>query len=67
MATLLRNTWGSTIGSLSFDYSCQRLDDEGRLFTCIVKDRTDMVRLVSFDVSCDGMNCTWKDYPSYVG
>jgi hypothetical protein len=52
VAALLRHTWGTTIGSPSFDYSCMRLDDRGRLFTCLAKDRTDMVRLASFDVIC---------------
>ncbi len=67
VAALLRAKWGSTIGSPSFDYSCRRLDDRGRLFTCLARDRTDTVRLASFDVICDASNCTWTDYPSYVG
>ena len=67
VAALLRHKWGSTIGSPSFDYSCTRLDARGRLFTCLAEDRTDMVRLASFDVICDVSSCTWTDYPSYVG
>ena len=67
VATLLRDTWGTTKGSPSFDYSCTRLDDRGRLFTCLAKDRTDMVKLASFDVICNASNCTWTDYPAYLG
>jgi len=67
VAALLRNTWGSTKGSPSFDYSCTRLDDRGRLFTCLARDRTDMVRLASFDVICDASSCKWTDYPAYLG
>lgn len=67
VAALLRHTWGTTTGSPSFDYSCTRLDDRGRLFTCLAKDRTDMVRLASFDVICNASKCTWTDYPSYLG
>jgi len=67
VAALLRHTWGATTGSPSFDYSCRRLDDRGHLFTCLAKDRTDTVRLASFDVICDATRCTWTDYPAYVG
>jgi hypothetical protein len=67
VAALLRHTWGTTKGSPAFDYSCTRLDDRGRLFTCLAKDRTDMVRLASFDVVCNASSCTWTDYPSYEG
>jgi hypothetical protein len=67
VAALLRHTWGTTMGSPSFDYSCMKLDDHGRLFTCLAKDRTDMVRLASFDVICTASRCTWTDYPSYEG
>ena len=62
VAALLREKWGSTTGSPSFDYSCLRIDDRGQLFTCLAKDRTDMVgKLASFDVVCEGARCTWKD------
>ena len=67
VAALLRDTWGSTLGSRAFDYSCTRLDDRGRLFTCLAKDRTDLVKLASFDVICDDSRCTWTDYPAYAG
>jgi hypothetical protein len=67
VAALLRDKWGSTTGSPSFVYSCRKLDDRGRAFTCIVRDQTDTVRLASFDVLCDASRCTWRDYPSYVG
>lgn len=67
VASLLRNQWGSTIGSRSFDYSCRRLDDRGQLFTCLARDRTGMVRLASFDVVCNASRCTWTDYPAYLG
>jgi hypothetical protein len=67
VAALIRAKWGSTEGSPSFDYSCTRLDDRGRLFTCLARDSTDTVRLASFDVVCDASRCTWTDYPSYVG
>jgi hypothetical protein len=67
VAALLRDKWGATIGSPTFDYSCASLDDRGRLFTCVAHDRTDMVKLASFDVICDAASCTWTDYPSYVG
>ena len=67
VAALLRDKWGSTKGSRSFDYSCTSLDNHGRLFTCLARDRTDTVRVASFDVICDASTCTWKDYPSYVG
>lgn len=67
VAALLRAKWGSTAGFRSFDYSCTRLDSHGRLFTCLARDRTDTVRLASFDVICDDSNCTWTAYPTYVG
>jgi hypothetical protein len=67
VAALLRDKWGSTKGSRSFDYSCTKLDQTGRLFTCVARDRTDIVRLASFDVVCDASSCTWTDYPSYLG
>ena len=67
VAALLRAKWGSTAGSPSFDYSCTRLDDRGRLFTCLARDRTELVRLASFDVICDASSCTWTAYPFYVG
>jgi hypothetical protein len=67
VAALLRHTWGSTKGSPSFDYSCRRLDDRGRLFTCLAQDPTDTVKLASFDVICDASKCTWTDYPAYAG
>lgn len=67
VAALLRDKWGSTKGFRTFDYSCMRLDARGQLFTCIAKDGTDTVRIASFDVVCDGSNCTWIDYPAYVG
>ena len=67
VAALLRAQWGSTAGFRSFDYSCMRLDNRGRLFTCLARDRTDTVKLASFDVICDDSNCTWTAYPSYVG
>jgi hypothetical protein len=63
VAALLRHTWGSTIGSPSFDYSCQNLDGRGRLFTCLAQDPTDTVAIASFDVTCDGSRCTWQYYP----
>jgi hypothetical protein len=55
-----------TAGSPSFDYTCRRLDDGGRLFTCLARDQTDTVRLASFDVVCDA-RCTWTVYPAYIG
>ena len=67
VAALIRATWGSTTGSPSFDYRCKRLDDHGRLFTCLVQDHYDMVRLARFDVVCDASRCTWTDYPAYIG
>jgi hypothetical protein len=67
VAALLRSEWGSTRGSPSFVYSCRRLDDRGRTFTCLVRDRTDTVQLASFDVICTASRCTWREYPSYVG
>ncbi|HEU5361975.1 MAG TPA: hypothetical protein VFU56_01480 [Gaiellaceae bacterium] len=65
VASLIRAKWGSTKGSPSFDYTCQGLDDRGRLFTCLVRDNSDTVRIASFDVVCDRSKCTWTDYPSY--
>jgi hypothetical protein len=67
VATLLRDKWGSTKGSRSFDYTCSRLDNRGQLFTCLARDRTDTVKIASFDVICDGSTCTWTEYPSYLG
>ena len=65
VAALLRHTWGSTKGSPTFDYKCTKIDD--RVFTCVAKDASDMVRVASFDVVCDASKCTWTDYPAYVG
>jgi hypothetical protein len=67
VVALLRGSWGATVGSPSFDYSCTRLDDRGRLFACLARDQTDTVRLASFDVVCDAGRCTWTDYPAYIG
>lgn len=67
VAALIRKTWGSTKGSPTFDYTCRRLDDRGRLFTCFARDPSGTVKLASFDVVCDASKCTWTDYPSYVG
>jgi hypothetical protein len=67
VAALLRNTWGSTEGFPSFNYSCMTLDDRGQLFTCLARDHTDTVKLASFDVVCDGSRCRWRVYPSYIG
>jgi hypothetical protein len=67
VAALIRAKWGSTKGSPTFDYSCRRLDDRGRLFTCLARDPSDTVKLASFDVVCDALKCTWTDYPSYAG
>jgi hypothetical protein len=67
VAALIRTEWGSTKGSPTFDYSCRRLDDRGRLFTCLARDPSDTVKLASFDVVCDASRCTWTDYPSYAG
>jgi len=67
VAALIREQWGATKGSPSFDYSCTRLDTRGQLFTCLAKDHTDTVRIASFDVICNASNCTWIDYPAYVG
>ncbi len=67
VAALIRATWGSTTGSPAFDYRCRGLDDRGRLFTCLVQDHNDMVRLARFDVVCDASRCTWTDYPAYIG
>jgi hypothetical protein len=66
VAALIRLKWGSTTGSPSFDYSCRRIDQHGQLFTCLAKDRTDTVKLASFDVVCDS-TCRWTVYPAYVG
>jgi hypothetical protein len=67
VAALIRAKWGTTKGSPSFDYTCRRLDDRGRLFTCLARDNSDTVRIASFDVVCDASRCTWTDYPSYSG
>ena len=67
VASLIRAKWGATQGSPSFDYSCRRLDEQGRLFTCVVKDHDRVVRLARFDVTCDAKHCTWVDYPAYIG
>lgn len=67
VAALIRAKWGSTRGSPSFSYSCRRLDDRGRLFTCVVTDQNRIVRLARFDVTCDTTRCTWIDYPAYIG
>ncbi len=67
VAALLRSTWGATIGSRSFEYSCRRLDEHGQLFTCSARDRTGLVRLASFDVVCRRARCSWTAYPSYDG
>jgi hypothetical protein len=67
VASLIRAKWGSTQGSPGFDYSCRRLDERGRLFTCVVKDHNRWVKLARFDVMCDASRCTWIDYPTYIG
>ena len=67
VAALLRSTWGSTMGSPSFDYRCTKLDARGQLFTCLAKDRTDTVKIASFDVICDEARCSWRAYPAYAG
>jgi hypothetical protein len=67
VAALIRHKWGRVIGSPSFDYSCRRLDDRGQLFTCLARDRTDTVKLASFDVVCHDAKCTWTVYPTYAG
>lgn len=67
VAALIRAKWGSTEGSPSFAYSCRKLDDRGRLFTCLVQDRNRWVRLARLDVTCDTSRCTWVDYPAYIG
>jgi hypothetical protein len=67
VASLIRATWGHKEGSPLFTYSCRRLDDRGRLFTCVVKDQNRIVRLARFDVTCDKSRCTWVDYPAYIG
>ena len=68
VAAFLRATWGVSIGSPSFDYSCLRLDDRGRLFSCLAQDQYRLVRLASFDVVCDASaDCRWTSYPAYVG
>ena len=64
VAAQIRSKWGSTTGSPSFDYSCRRIDQQ--LFTCLAKDRTDTVKLASFDVVCES-TCRWTVYPAYVG
>ena len=61
VAALIRRTWGTTKGSPSFDYTCESLDDRGRLFSCLARDPTDTVRLASFDVVCDASACRWTD------
>jgi hypothetical protein len=66
VAALIRSKWGSTAGFTSFDYSCRRIDEHGQLFTCLAKDRTDTVKLASFDVVCEP-TCRWTVYPAYVG
>jgi hypothetical protein len=65
VASLIRATWGEKQGSPLFSYSCRGLDDQGRLFTCVVKDQNRWVRLARFDVTCDESRCTWIDYPAY--
>jgi len=67
VAALIRAQWGKTEGSPIFDYSCRRLDDRGRLFTCVVRDQNRWVKLARFDVTCDASRCTWVDYPAYIG
>ena len=67
VASLIRATWGTKQGSPLFNYSCRALDDRGRLFTCVVKDRNRWVRLARFDVTCTSSRCTWIDYPAYIG
>jgi hypothetical protein len=67
VAALIRDRWGSTTGSPSFDYSCMRIDEHGQLFTCLARDSTDTVKLASFDVVCEHARCTWRVYPTYVG
>jgi hypothetical protein len=65
VAAMIRDTWGSTEGSPSFDYSCRKLDEHGHLFTCLVQDQNDWVSLARLDVVCDDSRCTWTDYPTY--
>jgi hypothetical protein len=67
VAALIRAKWGATQGSPQFQYSCRRLDDRGRLFTCVVQDQNRWVKLARFDVTCDASRCTWIDYPAYIG
>jgi hypothetical protein len=67
VAALIRAKWGTTKGSPSFSYSCRRLDDRGRLFTCVAQDQNHVVKVARFDVTCDASRCTWTDYPAYVG
>ena len=67
VAALIRLKWGSTTGSPTFDYSCRRIDEQGQLFTCLAEDRTDTVKLASFDVVCERSDCRWTVYPAYVG
>ena len=62
---MIRARWGSTEGSPSFTYSCKKLDDRGRLFTCLVQDQNRWVRLARLDVMCNAARCTWIDYPTY--
>ena len=67
VAGLLRATWGVSTGFPAFDYTCTRLDDRGRLFTCLAQDQYDLVKLASFDVICEGADCRWTSYPAYLG
>jgi hypothetical protein len=67
VAALLRATWGVSTGSPAFDYTCMRLDDSGRLFSCLARDHYRIVRLASFDVVCTASNCSWTSYPAYLG
>ena len=67
VAAFLRATWGVSIGSPAFDFSCVRLDDRGQLFSCIAMDQLRIVKLASFDVICDGAHCSWTAYPAYEG
>lgn len=67
VAALIRLEWGSTTGSPAFDYSCKGIDQHGQLFTCLAKDRTDTVKLASFDVVCERAKCRWTVYPAYAG
>ena len=67
VAGFLRATWGISTGFPSFDYSCVKLDEHGRLFSCLARDEFRIVKLASFDVICDGENCSWTSYPAYEG